>query len=88
MNDAIRQQVLPLLPAGAQPTDFLQDDLGLDSLDCVELVLLVENRFDIRFSDPELKQLRTVQDLLDAIERGLQRPGVRVLLAQLISNHQ
>jgi acyl carrier protein len=88
MNDAIWQQVLPLLPASAQPTDLLQDDLGLDSLDCVELVLLVENRFDIRFSDPELKQLRTVQDLLDGIERGLQRPGGRVLLAQLISNHQ
>jgi acyl carrier protein len=91
MNDAIWQRVLPLLPAcaeGCRPTDFLQDDLGLDSLDCVELVLQVERSFDIRFSDPELEQLRTVQDLLDGIERHLQLPVARLFFAQLLSSRR
>ena len=89
MNDAIWQRVLPLLPAPAdrcRPSDFLQEDLGLDSLDCVELVLQVERSFDIRFSDLELEQLRTVQDLVDGIERHLRLPLARLFFAQLLSN--
>lgn len=74
---SVWQQMLPLLPPSADPwrlSDHLQDDLGLDSLDCVELVLRVERHFAIRFPDEELFQLRTLLDLVLGIERHLPLP--------------
>lgn len=41
------------------------DDLGADSLDLVNLVLKMEEEFDISISDEEAGGLLTVQDALD-----------------------
>jgi len=46
--------------------DFI-DDLGADSLDIVELVMAMEENFDIEISDDELKRIRTIQDVIDYI---------------------
>lgn len=71
VNDALWQQLRQLLPDGCTPADSLQADLGLDSLTGVELLLLVESHFNIRFPDDELSQIRTVLDLLQGVERHL-----------------
>lgn len=42
-------------------------ELGFDSLDRVELVMAVEDKFDISFADDI--QIETVQQLIDEIER-------------------
>jgi len=42
-------------------------DLGLDSLDIVELLLDLENDYDVHFDDMDMAELTTVKDLLDAI---------------------
>lgn len=39
------------------------DDLGADSLDVVELVMAIEEEFDIEISDDEAESLRTVGDV-------------------------
>jgi acyl carrier protein len=39
------------------------DDLGADSLDVVELVMAIEETFDIEISDDEAEDLRTVGDV-------------------------
>ncbi|MFB0979112.1 MAG: acyl carrier protein [Myxococcota bacterium] len=39
------------------------DDLGADSLDVVELVMAIEETFDIEVSDEEAEVLRTVGDV-------------------------
>jgi acyl carrier protein len=39
------------------------DDLGADSLDLVELVMAIEETFDIEVSDEEAEVLRTVGDV-------------------------
>jgi len=44
------------------------DDLGADSLDVVELVMALEEEFDIEISDDELEKIRTVQDTIDYIK--------------------
>ncbi len=45
----------------------LIDDLGADSLDLVELVMSMEEEFDIEIPDEDAEQLVTVQDAIDYI---------------------
>lgn len=39
-----------------------QEDLGADSLDVVELVMAIEEKFDIEIPDEDAEQIRTVGD--------------------------
>jgi acyl carrier protein len=43
------------------------DDLGADSLDTVELVMALEEHFDIEIPDDAAEKIRTVQDAIDYI---------------------
>ena len=43
------------------------DDLGADSLDTVELVMSLEEEFDIEISDDEAENILTVQSAIDHI---------------------
>ena len=43
------------------------DDLGADSLDTVELVMALEEEFDIEISDEQAEKIQTVQDAVDYI---------------------
>jgi acyl carrier protein len=45
------------------------DDLGADSLDQVELVMALEEKFEIEIPDEDAEKMRTVQDALDYIEK-------------------
>lgn len=49
------------------PKAALVDDLGADSLDLVELVMTMEEEFDIEISDEEAEKLVTIQDAIDFI---------------------
>jgi acyl carrier protein len=44
------------------------DDLGADSLDTVELVMALEEKFNIDIPDEDAEKLQTVQDALDYVE--------------------
>ena len=41
------------------------DDLGADSLDLVELIMEMEETFNIQVADEDLEKIRTVQDVID-----------------------
>jgi acyl carrier protein len=43
------------------------DDLGADSLDTVELVMALEEEFEIEISDEDAEKIQTVQDAIDYI---------------------
>lgn len=47
------------------------DDLGADSLDTVELVMALEEEFDLEISDEEAEKLTTVKKVVDYIESRL-----------------
>jgi acyl carrier protein len=49
----------------------LEDDLGLDSLDRIELMMAAEDEFGIEVSDDQTKALGTVQDAVRLIESKL-----------------
>jgi acyl carrier protein len=44
------------------------EDLGADSLDVVELVMALEEEFDIEIPDEDAEKILTVKDALDYIE--------------------
>ena len=44
------------------------EDLGADSLDVVELVMALEEKFDIEIPDDEAEKIQTVKDVVDYIE--------------------
>ncbi|MCI6215498.1 MAG: acyl carrier protein [Bacillales bacterium] len=46
-------------------------DLGLDSLDVVEMCLELEEKFDIQFETEELSNFKTIGDLFASIEKKL-----------------
>ena len=48
-------------------------ELGLDSLDVVELLLELEDEFGIEFTSDELKNLKKVSDLYSAIRAKIKK---------------
>jgi acyl carrier protein len=50
---------------------YLNRDLGLDSLDVVELAMEVEREFDLIVSDIEVESWLTVEDILKTVETKL-----------------
>lgn len=47
------------------------EDIGLDSLDVIEVVMAVEEHFNIHIPDKEAQELVTVQDLVNLTEKIL-----------------
>lgn len=50
------------------PTASFMDDLGADSLDVVELVMGLEEEFDIEIPDEDAEKIQAVQDAISYIE--------------------
>ena len=46
----------------------LQDDLGADSLDVVDLLMSIEDEFEIEIPDEAIESIRTVGELVNYIE--------------------
>ena len=46
------------------------DDLGADSLDIVELIMAVEEKFQIEISEAEAENIQTVQTVMDYLEKN------------------
>lgn len=46
----------------------LVDDLNFDSLDTVEMVISIENEFDIEIQDDEIDSIRTVRQISDLVQ--------------------
>jgi len=70
-SNGLNQQIYATLgdylrcdPAALHPEDSLRDDLGLDSLQTIELVYEVESTFDIQIPDEDFGRLRTIGDVV------------------------
>jgi acyl carrier protein len=55
-------------PGEVIPKASFVDDLGADSLDLVELIMAMEEEFDIEIPDEEAEKIQTVQDAIDYIK--------------------
>ena len=47
------------------------DDLGADSLDIVELIMRLEEEFDIEIPDEDAEKINTVGELVEYIEKKI-----------------
>ena len=52
------------------PEAHFVDDLGADSLDLVELIMSMEEEFDIDISDEDAEKLATVKDVIAYINEN------------------
>jgi len=48
----------------------IQEDLGADSLDIVELITTIEDEFDLSIPDEAADEIKTVSDIVNYIEKN------------------
>ena len=53
------------------PEASLLEDLGADSLDVTELIMAMEEHFNIKISDEDAQNIHTVQDAIDHIKSSV-----------------
>ena len=50
------------------PTASFYDDLGLDSLDAIDLIVTLNNFYNIEVEPTESEEIRTIQNLIDIVK--------------------
>lgn len=59
------------MPDDAVKPDMTVEELGIDSLDIVEVTLAIDEEFSIDISDEEQGSMRTVQNMIDLVAKKL-----------------
>ncbi len=71
LNPKIKDIIVEQLGVDAErikPEASFIDDLGADSLDIVELIMAMEEEFDIEIPDEDAERLKTVNDVVKYLE--------------------
>lgn len=50
-----------------RPSSLLTEELGANSLDKVEIIIVLETDFDIVIHDQDAQKIKTIQDIIDAV---------------------
>jgi len=75
MSDELVQRVLKVIATSKRippetvtiDSEFLQ--LGIDSMDAVEILCALENEFDITIPDDEVRSVRNVRQMCEGVEK-------------------
>lgn len=65
---AIISNYLGVKPEDIHPETSLTEDLGADSLDCVEITMAIEEKFSIEIPNEDAEGLRTIDKIVKYIE--------------------
>lgn len=71
VKEIVKQQ-LEVKPEQVTPEANFANDLGADSLDTVELVMALEEAFEIEIPDEAAEKIETVQKAVDYIEKKVE----------------
>jgi acyl carrier protein len=77
MSDEIIERVRQVIatskriPVERVTIDSAFEELGIDSMDAVEILFALENEFDINIPDEEVKTVRNVRQMVAGVERLL-----------------
>ncbi len=69
--DKIKEMIVDQLDVEADEVTMdanIQDDLGADSLDIVDLVMAVEDEFEVKIEDDVVEGMKTVGDIVKFID--------------------
>jgi len=66
VNDLLEQE-FEIDPNLLKPDALLKEDLGLDSLDAVDMIVEVDHQFGVRIDEEQAKSLRTLKDIYETI---------------------
>jgi acyl carrier protein len=77
MSDELIQKVIKVIATTKRipldsvtiESDFLQ--LGIDSMDAVEILFALENEFDISIPDDDVRSVRSIREMCDGVEKLL-----------------
>jgi acyl carrier protein len=77
MSDELMQKVIKVIAATKRipaasvtiESDFAQ--LGIDSMDAVEILFALENEFDVSIPDDEVRSVRDIRQMCEGVERLL-----------------
>ena len=78
MSDDLIQRVLKAIATSKRiPLDTVKIDsqfqeLGIDSMDAVEILFALENEFDISIPDEDARQVRSIRQMCEGVERLLE----------------
>ena len=73
IEDKVKQIIIDQLSveeSEVTPSASFVDDLGADSLDRVELIMAIEEAFDLEIPDDKAETIKTVQDAVAYIEKN------------------
>jgi acyl carrier protein len=59
------------IPEDSVTIDSTFEDLGIDSMDAVEILFALENEFDISIPDEEVKTVRNVRQMVEGVGKLL-----------------
>jgi acyl carrier protein len=62
-----------LIPGEVKPDTSFIEDLGTDSLDTIELVMALEEKFNLEIPDEDTKKMNTVADVVKYIRSKINR---------------
>lgn len=74
MKDKVNKIIIDHLNVDAekiQAKSSFTEDLGADSLDIVEIIMSFEEEFGIEIPDEDAEKLKTVQDVLNYLEKNV-----------------
>jgi acyl carrier protein len=57
------------IPVESVTVDSAFEELGIDSMDAVEILFALENEFDINIPDDEVKTVRNVRQMVEGVEK-------------------
>lgn len=70
----LKEILIDCLALDREPEDIPDDcllfgiGLGLDSVDALEIVVAIESNFDLRIEDSDMREIRSINSIVDLIE--------------------
>ena len=73
VEEELQEIIIPYLKDIKEfsPEDDIVDNLGIDSLDMVDILVEIEDIFSIELQEEEINNLRKVKDIISLIEKKI-----------------
>lgn len=68
----ILAEQLDIDPETIEMTSNLQTDLGADSLDAIDIVMSIEDQYEIEVPDSVIENMKSVEDIVSFIENNVE----------------